>query len=72
MSFHCKLQIAQELEHFIKCHSTLLKMGHYSNTMVHQKLGQLLKLQSSILTILLTCPNNDTSLCYCNNRIKVQ
>ncbi len=71
MSLHCKLQIAQELEHFIKCHSTLLKMGHYSNTTVRQVLVQSLNLQSSTLTILLTCPNNDTSLCYCN-RIEVQ
>ncbi len=29
-------------------------------------LGQLLNLLSSILTILLTCPNNNTLLCYSN------
>ncbi len=29
-------------------------------------LGQLLSLLSSILTILLTCPNSDTLLCYSN------
>ncbi len=36
----------------------------YSSTMV---LGQLLNLLSSILTILLTCPNSDALLCYSND-----
>ncbi len=35
-------------------------------------LGQLLNLLSSILTILLTCPNNDTSMCYSNNPLTVK
>ncbi len=30
-------------------------------------LGQMLNLLRSILTILLTCPNNDTLVCYSNN-----
>ncbi len=42
---------------------TLLKMGSYSSTTM---LGQSLNLLSSILTILLTCPNNNTLLCYSN------
>ncbi len=44
--------------------TALLKMGSYSSTTM-SVLGQSLHLLSSILTILLTCPNSDT-LCYSN------
>ncbi len=40
-------------------------MGSYSSTTM--VLGQLLNLLSSILTILLTCPNSDTLLGYSND-----
>ncbi len=46
--------------------AALLKMGCYSSTTV-LVLGQLLSLLSSILTILLTCPNSDTWLCNSND-----
>ncbi len=39
-------------------------MGSYSST---TELGQSLNLLRSILTILLTYPNNDTLLCYSND-----
>ncbi len=49
--------------------NTLLKTSsyqQYSNTnAVSLLMGQSLILLNSILTILLTCPNNDTWLCYC-------
>ncbi len=38
-----------------------------STTMYVSVLGQSLNLLSSILTILLTCPNSDTLLCYNND-----
>ncbi len=44
----------------------LLKMGSYSSVMM-SILGQSLNLLSSILTILLTCPNSDTLVCYSND-----
>ncbi len=55
--------------------ATLLKMGSYSSTRMCQYwdihkdvsiLGYSLNLLSSLLTILLTCPNSDTLLCYSN------
>ncbi len=48
-------------------YSYLLKMGRYSSTIDVSVLGQQLSLLSSILTILLTCPNNDTLLRYNND-----
>ncbi len=42
--------------------NTLLKMGCYSSTTMCQSVNLL----SCILTILLTCPNNNTLLCYSN------
>ncbi len=46
--------------------ATLLKMGSYSSTTMCQY-WTIANLLSSILTILLTCPNNDTVLCYSND-----
>ncbi len=46
---------------------TLLKMGSYSSTQRCVSIGTIANLLSSILTILLTCPNNDTVLCYSND-----
>ncbi len=43
---------------------TLLKIGSYCYV---SELGQSLSLLSSVLTIILTCPNSDTLLCYSNN-----
>ncbi len=48
------------------CTRSLLKMGSYNVAHTVLVLGQSLNLLSSILTILLTCPNNDTLLC-CSN-----
>ncbi len=49
---------------------TLLKMGSYSNTTNDVSvLVQSLNLLSSVLTILLTCPNSNTLLCYSNGTV---
>ncbi len=54
-----------------KKHSAALSgtvIGCYSSTTIDVPvLGQSLNLLSSILTILLTCPNSDTLLCYSND-----
>ncbi len=46
----------------------LLKIGSYSSTAMCQYWDNHLILLSSILTILLTCPNNNTLLCYSNEQ----
>ncbi len=42
-------------------------MGSYSSTTKYVSIGTIANLLNSILTILLTCPNNDTVLCYSND-----
>ncbi len=42
-------------------------MGSYSIAHDVSELGQWPNLLSSILTILLTCPNSDTLVCYSND-----
>ncbi len=45
-------------------HPTLLEMGRYTVAQPFVSIGTIANLVSSILTILLTYPNNDTVLCY--------
>ncbi len=46
-----------------------VEMGSYSSKTMCHLLGQVLNLLGSILTILPTCPNSDTLLCYSNTKI---
>ncbi len=65
--FWIKIMIA----HLIFLYSYTVINGQLQQHNNVSVLGQLLDLLSSILTILLTCPNNDTLLCYSNNPVYV-
>ncbi len=63
----CALQAGATIENCLESSAPiLLKMGSYSSTTMSQY-WTIANLLSSILTILLTCPNNDTVLCYSND-----